>query len=412
MFYFYNVENTTICTTAPIEGLKCVDTPNKVDKMYFFKDIKGKKRRFEIVNSPDTIFEDEEEICSKLSNSPCEFDIPKVLLDAIDARRLVHANMLFDEFKAFKGEISENKKKVTVVGLGDVGINLIVGLRLLGHDVVKEIAVYSPDENSMKRCEAEINQIYSAFSEERLAPVTIAPKDSIFDCDMLIFTASKGVPPLGTSEKDVRMAQYQSNCEILKDYARMARDINFDGIFAVVSDPVDQLCKYVYHESNCDIYGKFDGKGLYGDQIRGFGLGVMNARAVYYSKTLPSARSYEHKGRAYGPHGEGLIIANDIEAYDDDASLELTELAKKANLAVRDFGYKPFIAPAFSSGALSILSFLRGNWHYSSLLIDGAFFGTKNRRITICDEIEKNPLPKELLSRIKTTHEMLKNFPI
>ena len=82
----------------------------------------------------------------------------------------------------------------------------------------------------------------------------------------------------------------------------------------------------------------------------------MNARAMYYARRDPRFASYLTEGRAFGPHGEGLIIANSIRHYDDRLSRELTELTKHANLEMREMGYKPYVAPALSSGALSLLS--------------------------------------------------------
>ena len=78
-------------------------------------------------------------------------------------------------------------------------------------------------------------------------------------------------------------------------------------------------------------------------------------------------------------HGKGLVLANSIENYDQEISLDLTKLALEANLLAREKGYKPYIAPALSSGALSILKTLRNQWHYSSIYMGnttkGAYFG-------------------------------------
>ena len=80
----------------------------------------------------------------------------------------------------------------------------------------------------------------------------------------------------------------------------------------------------------------------------------MHARATYFSKCNQAFSSYLKEGRAFGPHGEGLVIANSIENYDEEISLKLTTLTKEANLAVRACGFKPFIAPSLSSGAISL----------------------------------------------------------
>ena len=55
------------------------------------------------------------------------------------------------------------------------------------------------------------------------------------------------------------------------------------------------------------------------------------------------------------PHGQDLVIANSIANYDDERSRALRQLAVTANMEMRALGYKPYVAPALSSGAISIL---------------------------------------------------------
>ena len=73
------------------------------------------------------------------------------------------------------------------------------------------------------------------------------------------------------------------------------------------------------------------------------------------------------------------MAANSIEHYDDALSRELTERVVQANLEMRRLGFKPYVAPALSSGALSLLACLRGQWHCSSTYLDGVFMGARNR---------------------------------
>ena len=87
--------------------------------------------------------------------------------------------------------------RVNLLALGDVGSTLLMGLRLLGGDVI-----------------------------------------------------SRFVPDTSVTSGDVRMAQYQVNRELAVRYARMARQRRYGGMFCVVSDPVDPLCRAVLEESN------------------------------------------------------------------------------------------------------------------------------------------------------------------
>ncbi|MGI6731520.1 MAG: lactate dehydrogenase [Anaerovoracaceae bacterium] len=302
------------------------------------------------------------------------------------------------------------KNRVHVLALGDVGGMLVTGLKLLGGDVISILGIYDVNENVKKRYEYEMNQIAYPWDYDALPEVHVIEKEELFQCDVFVFCASKGVPGLGTNVKDVRMAQLEANAALIGEYAKMARDSNFQGLFAVISDPVDPLCKAAYLSSNQDEAGETDGKGLKANQIQGYGLGVMNSRAAYFAKKEPRFKSFLSEGRAFGPHGADLIIANSIKNYDDKLSQELTKLTVEANLKVRKTGFKPFIAPALSSGAISLLLTLRGEWHYSSNILGDVYMGSRNRMTESGVEIENNPLPELLYRRIEKAYKNLQSI--
>lgn len=237
--------------------------------------------------------------------------------------------------------------------------------------------------------------------------VVAATAETLFDCDLFLFTASRGVPPVGAAVQDVRLAQFARNREMLRSYAQQARDCGFNGLFCQISDPVDLLARTVFWDSNTDAAGHFDAAGLLPDQIQGFGLGVMAARAAYYAETdgIPF-----QNGRVFGPHGAGLIVANDPLAYDPGVSAHLTERTVKANLAVRALGFKPYIAPAISSAALSILQLLRGETHYGAVPIGGVYWGCRSRFTTAGLCIEREPLHPALFARIEQAYAELEAF--
>lgn len=298
------------------------------------------------------------------------------------------------------------KNRVNILALGDVGTTMLIGLRLLGSDVISEIGIMDIRRENLERLEMEINQIGYPFGGCELPEVHIADEGTLFDCDLLIFCASRGVPPVTETsdgpKTDVRMAQLEANREIIRHYADMARKADYAGMIAVVSDPVDNLAAAM-----------LDASGLRPWQIQGYGLGVMNMRALYYAAKFADGpeRLYEKEGRAFGPHGKDLVIANSIEHYDEAASDRLTELAAEANLRVRELGFKPYIAPALSSAAISILLTLRGEWHYGSVYFGdsgrGAYLGVKNRLTENGFEYEDLPLPEQLYAKISGAYRAL-----
>jgi len=336
--------------------------------------------------------------------------LPPQLQRALDGRTLRAVNMAWPEWRTrLRAQPHTQKKRVHIVAMGDVGGTMALGFRLLGGDVISAVGICDVNEKAVARWELELNQVVDPWGPP-MPPVEPVPAERVFDCDVFVFAATKGVPPLSQTAGDVRMAQLEANRGLVRLYAKKAREAGFRGLFAVVSDPVDPLAKAALLASNEDDAGVFDGLGLLPEQVQGFGLGVMNARAVYYAEKNPEFSRYPAEGRAFGPHGEDLVIADSIERYDDARSRELTRLAVTANLKMRELGYKPYVAPALSSAALSILHAAKGEWHYGSVYLGGAYFGCKNRFGPCGQETEALPLPETLKARLAASWQALKEI--
>ena len=74
---------------------------------------------------------------------------------------------------------------------------------------------------------------------------------------------------------------------------------------------------------------------------------------------------------------------------------------------MRKLGYKPYVAPSLSSGALSIVSTIHGDWFYGSTYMGEAYIGSKCRLKNNQLEIEQLPLPDALFNKINNTYERL-----
>ena len=300
------------------------------------------------------------------------------------------------------------KKRVHLLAVGDVGGTLLTALKLLGGDCISAIGIRDLSENTVARWTTEMGQIAWPWDYDALPEVEAIPEDRLFDCDVFIFAATKAIPAVGSGVKDVRMAQFTANRPLVEHFARQARDARFSGLFMILSDPVDPLCKAAWLASNTAPDGVLDHQGLLPEQMQGFGLGVMNARAAYFAKQDPRFADFLTEGRSFGPHGRGLVIANSIEHYDDALSRELTELVETANLRIRELGFKPYVAPAVSSGAMQLLLTLRGDWHCSSVPLGDVWFGVKNRFTPQGLELETLSLPDALFARLQETETLLK----
>ncbi|MDD2494621.1 MAG: lactate dehydrogenase [Tissierellia bacterium] len=404
--YFYKHNNKYLFSLddkydyEKVSEVKALDNPQE---LYFLTELdkNTSKKTFAISHSSDLFIKKETIDLIKLTKETNKINISETILKLINERKIKAINTSYDDFENEFYFKESKKSRVNILALGDVGSTLLIGLKLLGGKSIQSIGIYDRSEEKIKRWEYEMNQTSLPFDFNELPLVHGINKNELFDCDMFVFCASKGVPPVGSTVKDVRMVQFEQNSILIKEYANMAAENNFKGVFAVVSDPVDLLCNVVLNESKGKIAP---------EQIKGYGLGVMNARAAYYAKKDERYKSFLTEGRAFGPHGNDLVIANSIENYDDEISKELTFLAVTANLEVRKTGFKPFVAPALSSGAISIIYTLEGKWHYSANYLGGVYMGAKNRNTSAGLEIEKIQMPEELFERMKYTYGVLQGM--
>lgn len=294
--------------------------------------------------------------------------------------------------------VGSGTASVNIMALGDVGSTMLTGLRLLAGDAVSDIGIYDINRMQMMRLEAEMGQT-GAYDGRRMPNVRAIKEEELFDCDVFVFCASKGVPPLGR-RGDMRMAQLEANASLISSVGKRAGEYSFKGLIAVVSDPVDPLCSVLLRSS-----------GLKPAQIRGLGLGVMDMRARYFAARSERYAAYFDDGVALGPHGDGIIIANSLSEYDEEISLELTDMVRHANMQIRELGFKPFIAPALSSAALPLISAIRGDWDLGSVYFGsgekGAFFGCTSRLTRGGQEIKDIELPKPLFFRASKAYSEL-----
>lgn len=407
MYHYYTYDGRTLCSAGALPYPEISVLPETGEVLWVFHRPPLSGRDTFPVTDPAQLTE--REGVASLCAAPGPEGLPRELTNAIRAGRVRAVNLAHPRFEELMAPLPRPEKvRVNLLALGDVGSTLLMGLRLMGGDVISSIGICDLREGVAQRWEFELNQIQLPGPYDVLPPVEIVSPEQLFDGDVFLFCASRFVPDTAVKTGDVRMAQYRLNRELAALYAQKARQARYRGLFCVVSDPVDPLCRAVLTESNRAPSGETDYQGLFSHQVRGFGLGVMNARAAYYARKDPRFASFLTEGRSFGPHGEDLVIANSIRNYDDALSRRLTEQAVRANLRMRELGFKPYIAPALSSGALSLLLCLRGRWHCSSTYLDGVFMGARNRVLPTGTELERLPLPQALQDRLQTTMDRLR----
>ncbi len=102
-----------------------------------------------------------------------------------------------------------------------------------------------------------------------------------------------------------------------------------------------------------------------------------------------------------------MVANRPDDGYDEDLSQRLTTLAKEANLRVRDLGFKPYIAPALSSAAVSLLQLVRGQYHYGAVPLGSAYFGCRSRFTALGLQTQREPLHPDLFARLEQAYRDL-----
>lgn len=406
--YYYSVEGILAASVLP--GLPFPAAEAGAPSLFLLeRDICASRTAFRVTDPRQLTAEHEDVSWLDSDRMGAVPELPEPVLSAIRAGTLTAVNVRHPRWREALAfcRPSPGKKRVHLLAVGDVGGTLLTALKLLGGDCISAIGICDLNEKTVARWTAEMGQISWPWDYGALPEVEPVGPDRLFDCDVFLFAATKAIPPVGSGVRDVRMAQFGANRPLVESFARQARTARFGGLFMVLSDPVDPLCKAAYLASNQDETGTWDGLGLLAEQVQGFGLGVMTARAAYFAKQDSRFASFLTEGRAFGPHGRGLVIANSTEHYDDALSRELTELVTTANLRIRDLGFKPYVAPAVSSGAMQLLLTLRGEWHCSSVCLGGVWFGVKNRFTVWGVETEVLSLPDALFQRLRETEKQL-----
>lgn len=410
---YYKINGKTVLSQRTIDGYEVISEEiarNSNGVIYSLTSMDPRKSRKSFsVTHPSLLFLEKEGLELLIKPSNYYEELPSWLLNKIKNREVKCININFPNWESCLTEDIPKMWSINIIGLGDVGGNLAAGLRLAAVDQVSKIGIYDSVESRINRWHYEAAQTLSPSTKQTFPEIVPLKDSELFNCDMFVFCVSVGVPEVGKEPEDVRIAQFEGNAKILKYYSRLARERKFRGLFIVMSDPVDLLCNIVFNSSNMDSNGTMDFKGLAPEQIRGYGLGVMHGRAAYFAKQ-EGAPQYITEGRCFGPHGEGVVVADSIKNYNKELSEYLTERTKNANLDVRSFGFKPYIAPAFSSGVLSFIETIKGDWHYSATSIGGVFMGSLNRFLPSGVELETYEFPDDLYSKLINTYSYLNNW--
>lgn len=200
-----------------------------------------------------------------------------------------------------------DNNKIMIVGTGNVGASIAFAL-LNQRTAVNEIIL---TDIIASDAEGEAMDLRDALSQ---APSYIKIKNGTYadakDCDIVVITAGAAQKP-----GDTRMDLLKKNVNILKGMIEQIMDSGFDGIFLIVSNPVDVLTYYTM---------KFS--GFPAERVIGSGTVLDSARlrtriASYLNVNAKSVHAHQ-----VGEHGDSELT---LWSLADVGGQKVTELLPK-----------------------------------------------------------------------------------
>ena len=206
MYHYYTYDGRTLCSAGALPYPEISALPETGEVLWVFHRPPLAGRDTFPVTDPAQLTE--EEGVASLCTAPCPEDVPPALLSAIRAGRVRAVNGSHPRLEELLAPVSRPEKvRVNLLALGDVGSTLLLGLRLMGGDVISSIGICDLREGVARRWEFELNQIQLPGPYDALPPVEIVPPERLFDGDVFLFCASRFVPDTAVKTGDVRIRQ-------------------------------------------------------------------------------------------------------------------------------------------------------------------------------------------------------------
>lgn len=176
-----------------------------------------------------------------------------------------------------------NTSKIAIIGAGSVGATLAFDLSMKG--AVTEIALI---DSNKEKAEAEILDIKQGSPLSRSLKIEAAEYDACRDSGIAIVTAGARQRP-GESRVDLM----ERNIGIMKSIVRSILDSGFQGIFLLITNPVDVLTWVAFTES-----------GFSASRVIGSGTILDSARLREYVARHCSVNPQNIHGYVLGEHGD------------------------------------------------------------------------------------------------------------
>jgi L-lactate dehydrogenase len=186
--------------------------------------------------------------------------------------------------------MSFKDSKVVIVGCGNVGST--TAYTIINQGLAEEVALI--DVNKDKSYAEALDMAHSVYFMNRNINVHQGDYSDCRDADIVIITASAPMPKDSTSRLDM----LAPSIKIIKSIVGSVMENGFNGIFLIISNPVDIMTYMVYKLS-----------GLPKNQVIGSGTNLDSARLCCELAKMYDLDSKSVSAYVCGEHGDSEIVS-------------------------------------------------------------------------------------------------------
>lgn len=186
--------------------------------------------------------------------------------------------------------MSFKESKVVIVGCGNVGST--TAYTIINQGLAEEVVLI--DVNQDKAYAEALDMAHSIYFMNRNINVHAGDYKDCKDADIVIITASAPMP----KDSNNRLAMLAPSIKIMKSIVNSVMENDFNGIFLIVSNPVDIMTYLVYKMS-----------GLPKNQVIGSGTTLDSARLCFELANMYGLDSKSVSAYVCGEHGDSEIVS-------------------------------------------------------------------------------------------------------
>ena len=189
-----------------------------------------------------------------------------------------------------KQRMSFKDSKVVIVGCGNVGST--TAYTIINQGLAEEIVLI--DVNKDKSYAEALDMAHSIYFMNRNINIHAGEYSDCKDADIVIITASAPMPKDSSSRLDM----LAPSIKIIKSIVSSVMESGFNGIFLIISNPVDIMTYMVYKMS-----------GLPKNQVIGSGTNLDSARLCCELADMYDLDSKSVSAYVCGEHGDSEIVS-------------------------------------------------------------------------------------------------------